>query len=164
MNHPRPGLPVAMLWLSRIPAALLRAGFPLGPLYLLDTPGRRTGVLRTIPIAIFRYDGRRWLVSVFGETGWVANIRASGTARLRRGPRVETIRCTEVTDGRRAEVAMQLRRTMSARINPFVRAAFEATPRDGLEAFQAEEHRHPVFLVDKDAAANPVGPPNGRLV
>lgn len=150
MNHPRPGLPVAMLWLSRIPAALLRAGFPLGPLYLLDTPGRRTGVLRTIPIAIFRYDGRRWLVSVFGETGWVANIRASGTARLRRGPRVETIRCTEVTDGRRAEVAMQLRRTMSARINPFVRAAFEATPRDGLEAFQAEEHRHPVFLVDAD--------------
>lgn len=164
MNHPRPGLPVAMLWLSRIPAALLRAGFPLGPLYLLDTPGRRTGVLRTIPIAIFRYDGRRWLVSVFGETGWVANIRASGTARLRRGPRVETIRCTEVTDGRRAEVAMQLRRTLSARINPFVRAAFEATPRDGLEAFQAEEHRHPVFLVDKDAAANPVGPSKGRFV
>ena len=163
MNHPRPGLPVAMLWLSRIPAALLRAGFPLGPLYLLDTPGRRTGVLRTVPMAIFRYDGRRWLVSVFGETGWVANIRASGTARLRRGPRVETIRCTEVTDGRRAEVAMQLRRTLSARINPFVRAAFEATPRDGLEAFQAEEHRHPVFLVDKDAAANPVGPSNGRF-
>lgn len=164
MNHPRPGLPVAMLWLSRIPTALLRAGFPLGPLYLLDTPGRRTGVLRTVPMAIFRYDGRRWLVSVFGETGWVANIRASGTARLRRGPRVETIRCTEVTDGRRAEVAMQLRRTLSARINPFVRAAFEATPRDGLEAFQAEEHRHPVFLVDKDAAANPVGPSKGRFV
>jgi deazaflavin-dependent oxidoreductase (nitroreductase family) len=150
MNHPRPGLPVAMLRLSRLPTALLRAGFPLGSLYLLDTPGRRTGALRTVPTRIFRHDGRRWLVSIFGETGWVANIRAAGTARIRRGRRVESIRCTEVTDGRRAEVAMQLRRTFSARINPFVRAAFEATPRDGLEAFQAEEHRHPVFLVDAD--------------
>src|ERR1700722_16626272 len=133
MNHFRPGLPVAMLVFSRIPIALLRAGFPLGRLYLLDTPGRRTGALRTVPIVIFRHDGRRWLVSIFGETGWV-----------------ESIRCTEVTDGRRAEVAMQLRRPFSARINPFVRGAFEATPRDGLEAFQAEEHRHPVFLVDAD--------------
>jgi deazaflavin-dependent oxidoreductase (nitroreductase family) len=150
MNHSRPGLPVAMLLFSRIPTALLGAGFPLGSLYLLDTRGRRTGALRTVPARIFRHDGRRWLVSIFGETGWVANIRAAGTARLRRGRRVETIRCTEVTDGRRAEVAMQLRRTFSARINPFVRAAFEATPRDGLEAFQAEEHRHPVFLVDAD--------------
>ena len=46
---------------------------------------------------------------------------------------------------------MQLRRTLLARINPFVRAAFEATPRDGLEAFQAEEHRHPVFLLHADS-------------
>ena len=30
MNHFRPGLPVAMLVFSRIPIALLRAGFPLG--------------------------------------------------------------------------------------------------------------------------------------
>jgi deazaflavin-dependent oxidoreductase (nitroreductase family) len=139
-----------MLLFSRIPTALLRAGFPVGRLYLLDTSGRRTGALRTVPMAVFRYDGRRWLVSIFGETGWVANIRGAGTARIRRGRRVETIRCTEVTDGRRAEVAMQLRRTFSARINPFVRAAFEATPRDGLKAFQAEQHRHPVFLVDPD--------------
>jgi deazaflavin-dependent oxidoreductase (nitroreductase family) len=150
MNHSRPGLPVAMLLFSRIPTALLRAGFPMGRLYLLDTPGRRTGALRTVPMTVFRYDGRRWLVAIFGETGWVANIRAAGTARIRRGRRVETIRCTEVTDGRRAEVAMQLRRTFSARINPFVRAAFEATPRGGIEAFQAEQHRHPVFLIDGD--------------
>jgi hypothetical protein len=44
-----------MLLFSRIPIGLLRAGFPVGRLYLLDTPGRRTGALRTVPIAIFRY-------------------------------------------------------------------------------------------------------------
>src|ERR1700746_1806798 len=128
MNHFRPGLPVAMLLFSRIPTALLRAGFPVGRLYLLDTPGRRTGALRTVPMRIFRHDGRRWLCSLFGETGWVANIRAAGTACIRRGRRVETIRCTEVTDGRRAAVAMTLGRTFSARINPFWRGAFKAPP------------------------------------
>src|ERR1700745_3406261 len=102
MNHSRPGLPVAMLLFSRIPTALLRAGFPVGRLYLLDTPGRRTGALRTVPIAIFRYDGRRWLVSIFGETGWVANISEQLVLRASVGAGGETIRCTEVTDGRRA--------------------------------------------------------------
>src|ERR1700753_2754385 len=96
MNHSRPGLPVAMLLFSRFPTALLRAGFPVGRLYLLDTPGRRTGALRTVPIAIFRHDGRRWLVSIFGETGWVANLRAAGTARIRRGRRVGARPCTSV--------------------------------------------------------------------
>ena len=142
---PRSGLPVAMVRFSRLPVALLRGGFPLGPLYLLETRGRRSGEWRTVPVVVFRDGGRRWLVSVFGETGWVANVRASGDGRLRRGRRVEPIRATEVTDRRRAEVAMRLRR--SFRIVPFVRWAFEATPGDGVEAFEAEAHRHPVFLV-----------------
>src|SRR5260370_38401336 len=94
--------------------------FPLGRLYLLDTPGRRTGALRTVPIVIFRHDGRRWLVSIFGETGWVANIRAAGTAPLRRGRPGETIRCPEDTDRRRDERAMQLRRPLSPRVHPHV--------------------------------------------
>lgn len=146
MTRPRPDLPLAMLRFSRLPAALLGFGFPLGPLYLLETRGRRTGAPRTVPVVIFRHDGHRWLVSVFGEAGWVANVRAAGTARIRRGRRVEAVRLTEITDGRRADVAMRLRRAF--RIIPFVRRAFAATPSDGLDAFAAEAHRHPVFLVD----------------
>ena len=134
-----------MLRFSKVPAALLSAGLPLGPLYLLDSRGRRTGLLRTVPVVIFNHNDRRWLVSMYGETGWVANVRAAGTAVIRRGRRTETIHCAEVTDDRRAEVAMQLRRTFG--FIPFVRAAFDANPADGLAAFQAEQHSHPVFLI-----------------
>jgi len=139
-------LPPAMLRFSRLPVRLLRWGVPLGQAYLLETPGRRTGRPHQIPIAVYRHDGHRWLVSIFGETGWVANIRAAGVGALRRGHRTEHITVTEITDQRRAEVAMHLRRSLY-RVNPFVRNAFTAGPRDNLAAFEAEAHRHPVFLI-----------------
>jgi deazaflavin-dependent oxidoreductase (nitroreductase family) len=135
-----------MLRFSRIPVRLLGWGVWLGPLYLLETRGRKTGVPRTAPVVVFRYGGRRWLVSVFGETGWVANIRVSGWAHLRRGRAAETIRVTEVDDERRPIVTMHLRR--SFRMIPFVRAAFDAIPSDGVAAFESEAPRHPVFLIE----------------
>lgn len=134
-----------MLGASRFVVPLLNAGLPIGPLWLLETRGRKTGVVRVVPVAVARSGGRRWLVSIYGETGWVRNVRVSGEARLRRGRRTEAIGVTEVTDGRRAVAAMQLRRSFW--MIPFVRAAFTATPRDGLQAFEAEAGRHPVFAV-----------------
>ena len=134
-----------MLRASRLIVPLLNAGVPLGPLWLLETRGPKTDVVRVVPVAVARSGGRRWLVSVFGETDWVRNIRATREARLLRGRRAEAIRVTEVTDGRQAVVAMQLRRSFW--MIPFVRAAFTATPSDGLQAFQAEAGRHPVFAV-----------------
>ena len=106
-------------------------------------------MLRTLPVAVARSGGRRYLVSVYGETGWVANIRASREGTLRRGRRTEAIHVTEITDESRAAVAMQLRKTLW--FVPFVRGAFTATPRDGVKAFQAEAWLHPVFAIDTPA-------------
>lgn len=148
MSVPKAELPPAMLRFSRLPVQLLRWGVPLGQAYLLETPGRRTGRPHQIPIAVYRHDGHRWLVSIFGETGWVANIRAAGAGTLRRGHHSEPITVTEITDKQRAVVAMHLRRSFY-RINPFVRNAFSAGPGDSLAAFAAEAPRHPVFLIDE---------------
>lgn len=144
-NRPAHGPPPPVLRVSAVLGRLLRWGVPLGPLYLLETTGHKTGKTRTIPVAVPRYEGHRWLVSPFGETGWVLNVRANGEARLRRGRRLETIQVTEVDDERRPLIAMRLRRGF--RIIPFTRQAFDAHPRDGLAAFEAEAHRHPVFLI-----------------
>jgi len=139
-------LPTAMLLLGNwVLMPLLSVGIPVGPLWLLETRGRKTGVTRVIPVAVARYGGRRWLVSVYGETSWVFNVRVSGEARLRRGRRAEVIGVSEVTDEHRAVAAMQLRRTLW--FVPFVRMAFTATPRDGLQAFEDEAWLHPVFAV-----------------
>lgn len=150
MNAPGAHLPSAMLRFSHVPIRLLRWGVPFGPAYLLETRGRRTGRLRQVPVAVYRYGGRRWIVSIFGESDWAANIRAAGAGALRRGRRIESVTITEITDERRAVVAMHLRRSYF-RVNPFVRNAFTATPRDGLAAFQAEAHRHPVFLIHEQS-------------
>src|SRR5689334_1473962 len=146
-DNGRPGnkLPPAMLRVGALLGPLLNAGVPLGPLWLLETRGRKTGTLRTVPVVVFRSDGQRWLVSVFGETGWVRNLRVAKSARLRRGRRAEKIDVMEVRDERRAMVAMRLRRSFW--FIPFVRDAFAAGPRDEARAFEAEAGRHPVFLI-----------------
>lgn len=149
-ERPGNGLPPAMLRVGALLGPLLSAGVPLGPLWLLETRGRKTGVLRTVPVVVFSSDGQRWLVSVFGETGWVRNLRAAKSARLRRGRRAEEIEVVEVLDQRRAVVAMRLGR--SFRFIPFVRDAFAAGSRDGAEALGAEAGRHPVFLISEVAS------------
>jgi len=63
-------------------SVLLRLGIPMGTTYLLTTMGHRSGRPHTTPVALVVDDGRRWLVSPYGEVGWVHNVRATGRARL----------------------------------------------------------------------------------
>lgn len=141
MSQP-PGVAVA----SRVVGRLLRHGLPLGPLWLLQTRGRRTGRLRSAPIALVRHAGDDWLVAPFGDVGWVRNYRQNGSARLIRGRARRPVELIEVTDERRVEV---LRRYRTAyRFVPFVRQAFTARPGDGAAAFAAEAERMPVFRID----------------
>lgn len=129
-------LPPKLARMSRGPLRLLGWGVPMGPLVLLRTRGRRTGLPRTAPVALLKFEGRQWLVSPFGDTHWVRNVRADGRARLGRGRRLRPVRLTEVDDDRAPRVLRAYRRKF--RIVPFVR-----------DAFEAREH-HPVFLVDPE--------------
>lgn len=139
----RAPLPRSMLSASRVPIALLRLGVPIGPLRLLRTQGRITGRPAETPLALTRLDGHDWLVSPFGETGWVRNYRANAVAEFVRGRTRRPVSLVEVDDERRTSV---LRRYRSRyRLVPFVRTAFTARPSDALDAFETEAHLHPVF-------------------
>jgi deazaflavin-dependent oxidoreductase (nitroreductase family) len=61
---------------------LLKAGVPLGFNGLITIRGRKTGVLRTNPIAIIRVDGRRWVWAPWAGSQWVGNLRAAGRATI----------------------------------------------------------------------------------
>ncbi|HET6319613.1 MAG TPA: nitroreductase/quinone reductase family protein, partial [Chloroflexota bacterium] len=63
---------------------------------VLAVRGRKSGQWRTTPVNLLDYQGGRYLVAPRGVTDWVRNIRVSGTAELRLGPRRETIRVTEL--------------------------------------------------------------------
>ncbi|MEO3862295.1 nitroreductase family deazaflavin-dependent oxidoreductase [Acrocarpospora sp. B8E8] len=140
-----PNLSPRMICLSRIPHLLLTWGIPMGPLVLLRTCGRHSGLPRTVPIATLRHDGHHWLVSPFGDTHWVHNIRADARAELGRGRRFRPVRLVEVDDDRKPEILRAYRRVFG--LVPFVRAAFGAGADDRPQLFAIEAHRHPAFLI-----------------
>jgi len=130
--------------------AALRRGFGPPGIYLLETRGRRTGAPRTTPVSLVEDETGRYLVSPYGESGWVRNARAAGTVTLRRGRREETLPITELGADESGPVLK--RYTKEQRV---VRSWFDARPDAPAEAFAAEADRHPVFrLGESDEGAS----------
>jgi len=105
---------------------LLRAGFKLkGPylvfgnysMYLLTVRGRKSGLPRTVSLALIQRNGKRYVGSVYGIVDWVRNLRATGEAVLTRGRRSETVTARELPTG---EAALVLREDVKDG-NPFAR-------------------------------------------
>jgi len=140
-------LPPRLARMSRVPMRLLRWGIPMGPLVLLRTVGRRSGLPRTAPVALVVRDDQTWLVSPFGDTQWVRNVRAHAVAELGRGRRLRTVHLIEVDGAVKVEVLRAYRRKY--KIVPFVRTAFRAGPDDDVTAFAAEAGDHPAFRVER---------------
>jgi deazaflavin-dependent oxidoreductase (nitroreductase family) len=80
---------------------LLRAGIPLGPNGLITIRGRKSGLPRTIPVAIIEVSGRRWVWAPWGEVHWVRNLRAAGRATITRRGRKEEVIATELDQTQR---------------------------------------------------------------
>ena len=76
----------------------LRLGRDIDGLQELEVRGRRSGKRRRTPVKILEVDGRRYIVSLSGSSGWVCNLRASQRARLRFGRRVEEVVVSEIPD------------------------------------------------------------------
>ena len=128
---------------------LLRAGVKLKgvgnyPMYLLTVRGRKSGQPRTLPIAIWEHNGKRYVGSVFGIVAWVRNLRAAGEATLTRGRRAETVTARELPKG---EAALVLREDIKGG-NPFARS-YGVTADSSLEEFERAVLTHPVFVFER---------------
>ena len=51
---------------------------------VLEVPGRRSGTTRSVLLFPIEVDGSWYLLSQYGVSGWVRNLRAAGRADLRR--------------------------------------------------------------------------------
>jgi deazaflavin-dependent oxidoreductase (nitroreductase family) len=125
--------------------ALLRTGVRFGPLRILETTGRSSDEPRSVPVVVLVHDRRRWLVSPFGETDWVKNVRAHPEATLVSGRRREEVTLHEVDHETAGPILKRYLETY--RRVPFVPPAFQAQPDSPVAAFQREATRHPVFAV-----------------
>jgi deazaflavin-dependent oxidoreductase (nitroreductase family) len=118
---------------------------------LLTVPGRKSGLPRTTPVTIIEHDSRRYIQSPFGEVDWVRNLRASGTATLTRGRRVETVSAREVSP---VEAAPVFKRALAMAPAP-IRAYFNVTAESSLDEIARDALRHPMFELRAAPAAKP---------
>ena len=97
-----PDSQVATTPLSRSRAIALSRRF-LGPIWLrfgltalLTVPGRRTGTARRVALLPIEVAGTTYLLSQYGVSDWVRNLRAAGRGELRRKGRATACTAIEV--------------------------------------------------------------------
>jgi deazaflavin-dependent oxidoreductase (nitroreductase family) len=120
-------------------SALVRAGL-VPSSYLLTTKGRKTGQMRSNPVTIVEYAGKRWLVAPYGAVPWVYNARAAGRVSLSR--RLDT-RHYAIREASAVEAGPVLQRYVG--VATAAREYFRADKNAPVEQFVAEASRHPVF-------------------
>ena len=104
----RPQVVSAALSPSRSLALIRRVAGPIwlriGFVAVLTVPGRRTGAPVQVTLFPVEVDGTWYLLSQYGVTGWVRNLRAAGRGELRRKGRTETFTAIEVDGDERDRV------------------------------------------------------------
>jgi hypothetical protein len=134
-------------WLARILNGFWRAIHSSGiaPNYLatLEVPGRKSGRIISLPVAITLFGGQRYLVSMLGdEAQWVQNVRAAqGRAFIRSGRRTEVYLEEVPVDQRAPILKAYLRRAPGAR--PHISVGKDAP----LAEFEAVSASFPVFQI-----------------
>jgi hypothetical protein len=133
----RGNAPIYVRAANVLTTTLLRAGVKLEgagkyPLYLLTVRGRKSGLPRTFPLAIWKHEEKRYIGSAAEE------------AVLTRGRHSETFSVIELP---KSEAAFVLREDIQAG-NPFARS-YGVTADSSLEEFERAVLTHPVFFLEK---------------
>lgn len=85
--------------------AIERFGVDIDHAWILEVPGRRTGVLHHTPVKLLDVDGAQYLVALYGHTDWSRNLRAAGgTARLRHRGRTLSVAARELPAAERPRI------------------------------------------------------------
>jgi deazaflavin-dependent oxidoreductase (nitroreductase family) len=101
----------------------------------LTVVGRRTAKPRKVPVIPVEVSGSRYLISPYGESEWVRNLRAAGKGELSRKGRTETFHAVEIPVEQRGPVITRYRE-VAGRV---VGVSFAKLP---------DARDHPVFRVD----------------
>src|SRR5690348_16098828 len=124
---------------------MMGIGVPMGPNGLITIRGRRSGELRTTPVAFVEIDGRTWVQSPVGDVNWIRNLRAAGQATITLGKRRSEVRAVELSIGEKVEFYREV-------LGPYIRRMRGGTllakmlgMSEALDDPQAAAERHPVF-------------------
>jgi deazaflavin-dependent oxidoreductase (nitroreductase family) len=127
---------------------MVRFGIGATSTYLLTTTGRKTGLPRTTPVILVEDADQRWLVSPYGNVGWVHNVRATPQVSLQRGRTTQTLAAHEVSNDIAGPILKRYLRQA-----PITAPFFDAKAEDPPQDFVAEAERHPVFQLTQSPPA-----------
>src|SRR5215813_4210824 len=114
-----------------------------GGMRVLEVRGRKTGHWHQHPVVVAAVDGECYIVSLWGESQWARNLRATAAAKLRFGNRIEPIEGHEVQNEEQ---------TAGILLSIFQRY-FKVDPKQvTLEQARELATRYPVFRIEFAAA------------
>jgi len=131
---PRPALPpsrAVAIGRRIFHRVLMRTGFAGD----VEIPGRRTGAPLRNTLAVWQVDGKRYLMSQYGLTEWVRNLRAAGGGQLHLKGRSQAFSATEVEGEERDRVIALFR----SKADKLLRRDFDRLP---------DPADHPTFRVE----------------
>lgn len=124
---------------------MMGIGVPMGPNGLITIRGRKSGELRTTPVAFVEIGGRTWVQSPFGDVNWVRNLRTAGEATITFGKRRSEVRAVELSIGEKVDFYREV-------LGPYIRRMRGGTllarmlgMSEALDDPKAAAERHPVF-------------------
>ena len=115
----------------------------------LEVPGRKTGKPRKVTVATVQENGRRFLVSVHGESNWVRNVRAAdGQAVILSGSRMP-VRLVELHVEERAPILhAYVSEGVFGRSAADIAGQFGVEPDPTMDQMASLADRHPVFRIE----------------
>lgn len=114
----------------------------LGNFIVLTTTGRRSDEQRQVTLAPISDEDGEYLVSPYGDSAWVLNVRSDSRATIRRGASEEAVRLVEVTGEKPGLVKEYYER------EAFARRFMDVPEGATLEDFASGPERFPVFRID----------------
>jgi deazaflavin-dependent oxidoreductase (nitroreductase family) len=132
---------------NRLNVPMLRRGFGAGAQQLLSVPGRKSGLLRTTPVAAVQVDGNRYIVAGWENSDWVRNVRTAGWGIVGRGRNTERVQLTEVPVAERMPILREFARHVRGG-RAFLTVAADASD----DEFAKASPNHPIFRLDSSAA------------
>jgi deazaflavin-dependent oxidoreductase (nitroreductase family) len=126
---------------SALMALAARTG--LGNFVVLTTTGSRSGQPRAVTLSPISDEDGEHLVSPYGDSGWVHNVRANPTATLRRGRSEDRVRLVEVTEDKPELVKAYYER------EAFSRQFMDVPGEADVEDFATVAGRFPVFRIER---------------
>src|SRR6516165_6064471 len=136
---------------NRMVARLAMLGLTPRNTVALEVPGRQSGRLRRASLVLAELGGRRYLVSLAGESEWVRNVRANNYQASLRRLRSRPVRLVELPVEERPVVLMAYlsKRAYSKSPEFEAREFFGVSPNASLEDLAEISERYPVFRIEQ---------------